>query len=64
MSIKIWKLPAVCEALDIGKSTLYAWIKAGEFVKPLKLGARAVGWLESDVTAFVEARAKARAEAA
>jgi prophage regulatory protein len=61
---KIKRAPEVCADLKIGKSTLYAWVKDGSFSKPIKLGARAVGWLESDIAEFIENRAKARAEAA
>lgn len=38
------------------RSTLYLKIAQGEFPKPIKIGARAVGWLESDVDAWIEQR--------
>ena len=60
----IKKTPEVCARLSIGRSTLYAWVKEGTFKKPIKLGARAVGWLESDITEFLELRANARAQEA
>lgn len=60
----IARLPAVLNYLGIGKTSLYKLIADGKFRKPLKLGARAVGWLTSDVTEFLEARAAARQAAA
>ncbi|MBC7705735.1 MAG: AlpA family phage regulatory protein [Rhodoferax sp.] len=60
----IERLPAVLKYLSISKSTLYSMIASGHFKRPIKLGARAVGWLTSDVTEFVEARAAARLAAA
>lgn len=36
-------------ATGLPRSSLYAKIAAGEFPKPIKLGARAAGWLEQDV---------------
>lgn len=38
------------------RSTLYLKISRGEFPKPIKIGARAVGWIESDVIAWIESR--------
>jgi len=36
------------------KSSLHNMARAGAFPAPLKLGARAVAWRESDVQAWVE----------
>jgi prophage regulatory protein len=36
------------------KSSLHNMARAGTFPAPLKLGARAVAWRESDVQAWVE----------
>ena len=36
------------------KSSLHNMAKAGAFPAPLKLGARAVAWRESDVTDWIE----------
>ncbi len=38
------------------RSTLYAKIKAKEFPAPVALGARSVGWLESEVEAWISAQ--------
>ena len=35
----------------------------GKFPKPVKLGARAVGWVESEVTTWLESRKALRAVA-
>jgi prophage regulatory protein len=40
----------------LSRSTIYQWIKDGEFPRPVKLGARAVGWRENDVLAWIKAR--------
>lgn len=57
------RLPAVLQRIGVSRSTLYALIKAGEFKAPISLGARAVGWLETDVSDFIEARVKASRKA-
>jgi prophage regulatory protein len=53
---KILRLPAVIERIGKTRSPLYADIQAGLFVKPIKLGARAAGWPESEVGHVVDAR--------
>lgn len=42
----------------LARSTLYQYIKDGDFPAPVQLGPRAVGWLESDISAWIAARVK------
>lgn len=55
----IIRLPQVIARTGLSRSTIYAYIKGGQFKAPISLGARAVGWLESDVSDFIEARIQA-----
>lgn len=59
----IIRLPQVRERTGLSRSTIYALIKAGQFKAPISLGARAVGWLESDISEFIESRVKASRKA-
>lgn len=59
----IIRLPQVKQRTGLSRSTIYALIKAGQFKAPIALGARAVGWLESDVSEFIETRVKASRQA-
>lgn len=59
----ILRLPEVQARTKLGRSTIYDAISRGDFPKPLKLGARAVGWAESEIAAWLESR-KAQREAA
>lgn len=59
----------VQKRLGVGNSTLYDWMNERSprydptFPRPFKLGASAVGWLESDVCRWIEAKmAAARGE--
>ena len=52
---RIIRLPEVCGRVCLSRSTIWAYCRAGTFPKPIKLGARAVGWNEADVTAWIEA---------
>ena len=42
------------------RPTIYKKIKAGEFPKQISLGARAVGWLESEIDEWIEERISER----
>jgi prophage regulatory protein len=50
----ILRLPAVIARTGLSRSTIYRFIAAGEFPSSRLIGARAVGWLESDVSAWVD----------
>lgn len=65
MSENILRLPAVKQRTGYSQSSIYRKVKEGTFPKPIPLGARAVGWLESDVNAWIERQVElARTEAA
>lgn len=49
MATAILRLPAVKARTGLSRSTIYLRASGGQFPKPIKLGPRAVGWLESDV---------------
>ena len=40
--------------VGLARSTIYQRISAGTFPKPISLGARAVGWIESEISAWLE----------
>jgi prophage regulatory protein len=40
----------------LSRSTIYLRITEGSFPKPVSLGARAVGWLESDIEQWLTSR--------
>jgi prophage regulatory protein len=44
------------------RSTIYAKVAAGEFPRPISLGARAVGWVEAEISDWLESRVTARAQ--
>ena len=59
----IIRLPQVKQRTGLSRSTIYALIKDGKFKTPISLGARAVGWLDSDVDEFIAARVNASRKA-
>lgn len=51
------RLPEVLTRVGLSRSAVYALIKAGDFPAPVKLTARAAGWIEKDVVAWVRRKA-------
>jgi prophage regulatory protein len=49
----ILRLRQVVARTGLSRSTIYERIHAGEFPAQIALGARAVGWLEADVEAWI-----------
>lgn len=49
MANTILRLPAVKTRTGLSRSTIYLRVSGGSFPRPVSLGARAVGWLESEV---------------
>ncbi len=52
----ILRRPQVQQRTGLSRSTLYQYIKDGEFPKSIPLGPRSVGWLESDITDWITER--------
>lgn len=56
MQKRFLRKPAVKEITGLSPSTVRRLEMAGQFPKRVKLSKAAVGWLESDVMAWVESR--------
>ncbi|MHB8211049.1 MAG: helix-turn-helix transcriptional regulator [Acidithiobacillus sp.] len=50
------RLPAVQARVNASKTSIYGWMKAGDFPQPVKLGPRAVAWRRSDVDRWIGSR--------
>lgn len=48
----------------LSRSTIYDRMKAGTFPAPISLGAKAVGWIESEIDAWLNARVEESRKAA
>lgn len=55
--LRLLRLPAVKDVTGLSRSTIYSDPK---FPRPVKLGPRAIGWLEEEVVAWIEARVAER----
>lgn len=56
MNNKILRFPQVINLTGLARSTIYLRISEGTFPKPFNLGVRTVGWLESDIEAWIQSR--------
>ena len=61
---RILRLPEVQVRTGKGRTAIYAEMAKGSFPQPVRLSARAVGWLESEVADWVASRIAERDSAA
>lgn len=50
--------------VGLGRSTIYKRVADGTFPKPISLGARAVGWIEAEVDAWLSNQIRVSREVA
>ena len=58
--LRLLRLPEVRERTGHSTSIIYAQISRGDFPRPVLIGSRSVGWLESEIDSWIEARIAAR----
>jgi len=51
--MKILKLKEVMDCTALSRSTIYKYVSEDTFPKPIPLGARSVGWLDSEVEEWI-----------
>ena len=54
--VTILRRPEVQARTGLSRSTMYERIRQGEFPRPISLGAKAVGWLEHEIDAWLAER--------
>ncbi len=57
--MQVVRLPDVLARVGLSRSTLWRLIKACQFPKPIRLGGRAVGWIEEEVDEWIASRSRA-----
>ena len=62
--IRFLRLPEVQARTGLSRSTIYVRLEEGRFPRPVSLGARAVGWIETELEAWMRERiTKSRGDA-
>lgn len=64
LKMRILKLKEVMGCTALSRSTIYKYLSEDRFPKPISLGERSVGWLDSEVEEWILARIAERDEAA
>jgi prophage regulatory protein len=63
MTHTILRLPAVKARTGLSRSTIYLRVSQGTFPRPVRLGGRAVGWLEAEVQDWLQRQIEASRKA-
>ena len=58
--LTILRLNKVKDRTGLSRSTIYLRIQEGPFPSPINLGARAVGWLENEIEAWLRSCLESR----
>lgn len=53
---RLLRLKIVIDCTGLGRSSIYRKIDDGTFPAPIRIGARAVAWVENDVQKWIEER--------
>ena len=54
MTHTILRLPTVKASTGLSRSTIYLRVSQGTFPRPVRLGGRAVGWLETEIQEWLQ----------
>ena len=60
LAIRIMRLPEVVNRVGLQRAAIYQHIAKGSFPKQIAIGERAVGWLEHEIDAWLQALVAAR----
>jgi prophage regulatory protein len=55
-AVRILRLPEVCSVTGLGRSMIYQMESDQRFPKRVRIGTRAVGWVEGEVRAWLQKR--------
>lgn len=58
--LSILRRKQVEDRTGLSRSTIYLRVQKGTFPRPVNLGARAVGWLESEIDSWLASRIESR----
>jgi len=56
---QFYRLPQLKACLNVSGSSIWSWVKAGKFPKPIKLSENCTAWNAADVEAWAQSRISA-----
>ena len=60
MGERIIRIKQVMDKIGLGRTKVYQMVESGDLPKPVRLGPRAVGFLESEIDEWIDARVAER----
>lgn len=57
--MRIIRMPEAIKRVGLGRSAIYEAVNAGRFPRPVKLGERAIGFIEEEIDAWLKTRPRA-----
>ncbi|WP_082833092.1 AlpA family phage regulatory protein [Geobacter anodireducens] len=48
------RLPEILNLTGVSRSTIWRWIKAGNFPRPVRMSPGTIGWRSSDVLGWID----------
>lgn len=54
--VQMWREPRVLEVSGLGRSTMRAYVAAGKFPAPVKIGERASAWISTEILDWIKQR--------
>jgi prophage regulatory protein len=60
--MSIYRISVVKNIIGLCRSSIYNQISQGIFPKPISIGARAVGWIDFEIQAIVDARINGKSD--
>lgn len=60
---RILRLPSVKAITGLSRSTIYFLMSEGSFPRQINLGARSIGWIESEIAEWIDSRVSGRVPA-
>jgi prophage regulatory protein len=58
--MRLIKMTEVVHSTSLARSTIYKYIAANTFPKPVPLGGRAVAWVQAEVDAWIDSKIAVR----
>lgn len=56
---QIFRKRELSRLLQISEVTIWRWVRAGQFPKPIKLGPNIIGWRKGDIDDWISSRSAA-----
>lgn len=57
---RVLRKPEIFKRIQVSDPTIWRWERSGQFPQRIQLGGSAVGWLESEINAWLQKKAEAR----